>query len=765
MLETNNAPLANEEVNIRKIVEKYVKYWPLFLLSVILCVIGVFFYLRYWAQTEYEIKSAILVKSTSAGKSIGQLDGFSDLGLIKSSQSLEDEIGILTSFGIMEEVITQNAFNVRYYKEGNIKDVEVYGEKVPFQILVDDTSDSFIYDVPVHMSYKDENTVKLSYSFREREYHSEHKFNEVIKLPFGRFTLVKKESSKKLKRTLPMYFVIGDKELFVNSFLGSLGVIPDNETGSLLRLSFVSSDKKKGEDILSEVINTYIDKTITYENELAENTIKMIDNRLKLLSGEIEEVENTVAEFKSQNEVTDVASNADNFIQQSNDYKQKVADYQNQIRVMEAIEYSLVGGEMESTIGGAFSLNDPALSGLISQYNEAFLRKQQLSQSADASNPVMIDVNSKLTSLKQSILQNVRSTKNGLSIVRGNLLANASRYDAQIAKVPAMEKQLLDISREKSTKEGLYLYLLQKREEEVLSLAAPVASIRIVSYPKAGMFPISPKKKFLYVGAVLFALFLSVGIVYIRGMLNIRISSMEELTTNLFAVPIAGEVSRSKDKKVIVADDKDNSATAELFRLLRFNIDYLKKTEKNQTILVTSSAKGEGKTFIASNLAVNFATTGERVVVLAFDLREPKLMDNFNLPNTPGITDLLINKDISVEDIVQKYSDVPNLSLIGSGSKVPQVGSLMVSARVEELFAHLSKQFDRIIIDTAPIGIISDAYALKAYVDSSLYVVRKDVTKKEHLKIVKSIYDSQKLNNVMVVLNDTKAGETYGYGV
>lgn len=752
-----------EQWNIRSLFIKYNKYWSFFTIGVLFSVLTVFIFIRYWAQTEYEIQGKILIKNTESRQGIIENNNFGKFGLIKTANSLEDEIGILTSTVVMEEVVTKNTFNITYFKKGNIRDIEIYGKDVPIRILVDETTDSLAYGLQISLNIIDSETFELSTKYKNNELYSKHDFGELITLPYGTFNIVLKPKFIDIKNLEPLYFVVGKKKDFITNFLQNLSVHPDNETGSLLNVNFIAGHQKKGEDILLELIETYIDKTIKYENELAENTIKMIDERLKLLSGEIEDVETSVADFKSENVVTDVARNADSYVQQSNEYKKQVAEYQTQINVLENIEMSLLGRTTESTIGGSFSINNSSLTSLINIYNATLLERNQLSQSAVTSNPVLVNLNDKLNNLRESILQNIRSVKNGYSIARQNLLSNASRYDAQIARVPGMEKKLLEISRDKSTKEGLYLFLLQKREEEVLSLATPVSSTRIVSYPQAGKFPISPNKKILYLTGLLFGFLVPFSMIFIKDAWDNKVTSVEDLTTDL-SVPFLGEISRSKKKGILIQNSgRATSPTAELFQLLHFNLDYLKKTEKNQTLLVTSTSKGEGKTFISSNLAVTLESIGEKVILLAFDLREPQLMADFNLDNSPGISDFIIKKGIEINEIIQKHPTLENLSLIGSGVVSSNIGRLMLSKRIDILFKTLKEDYDRIIIDTPPIGLVSDAFALNKYIDSTIYVVRKDVTNKEHLKTIETIYKNEKLKNTMILLNDTKEGPSYGY--
>ncbi|MFC4097746.1 GumC family protein [Euzebyella saccharophila] len=757
--------MEKQDKNIMKILSGYLRYWPLFLLGVIVCVMGVLLYLRYWAVTEYKIASTILVKNNEEGQGSIQAEGIKGLGLLKSNYNVDDEIGIITSSGLLEKVIENRELNVNYYIEGSIKDVEIYGDDIPFKVLVDKTTADVLYDQPYFIKPVDENSFEIKLELEDGGFEEVFSFGDLVQTPFATFTVSKNPIITSDWSKEPWYFVIRDTDVLIEEMLNNLTVTRIYDDGELLELSFVSNDKNKGEDILSGIIETYVEEKIKYENELAETTIRMIDERIKVLSGEITGVEKSVEEFKTKNQITDVGSNASSFIEQANDYKRMITDYQTQINVMESLESYLSNGNTDSPIPGALSSSDPALVGIIGQYNETLLEKKQLAQSASSSNPMILNLERTLTELRNSILDNVRSAKNGLIIARRNIQANANKYDAQIAKVPGMERELLDISRQQSTKEALYLYLLQKREEEVLSLAAPVSSTRIVSLPKAGRFPVAPNKTALYLGGFLLGLFIPFSIIYAKEILSNKVTSVEELET-LVSAPVLGEISKNSKKGLIDFSQESRTPTAELFQLLRFNLEYFNKIDKNQVVLVTSSIKGEGKTFIASNLAATLAFNGEKVAVLSFDLREPHLIENLMMDKrSPGITDFILNREYEVDDIVHKHKTIENLYVIPPGELVQYVGRLMISEKVGQLISHLRNEFDRIIIDTPPVGLISDAYALNKFIDSTLYVVRKDITEKDHLKILERIYRSNKLNNPLLLLNGTEIGNSYGYEV
>tara|TARA_B100001750_G_scaffold43767_1_gene32021 strand:- start:60246 stop:62519 length:2274 start_codon:yes stop_codon:yes gene_type:complete len=751
-----------EQTNINKLISRYLKDWPFFAIGVIIFLATAYLYIRYRAEPHYEISSTILVKTNDAGQGSLQNESIKRLGLIKNSTVVDDQIGILKSTGLMEKVVFNRSLNISFYIEGRIRDVEVYGEETPVQILADETATDVIYNLPIYLKITNDNKYELETEINAEKYKSEHNFGDLVDAPFGTFTVTRNERTNYIDNGKPLFFILRKTDIVIESYLSNLNIEQADLNSHLLNIRFKSNNKNKGEDVVAGLLETYVEEMIKYENELAENTIKMIDNRLKLLSGEIQGVEKSVEEFKTKNDLTDVTSNANIYIEQANEYQKLIADYQTEINVFDAIETYLLQGNLDTPIPASLSANDPSLTTMIDRYNETLLDKGQIAQSASKANPLIINFNRTLNELSKAIIENVRSARNRLRIAQRNLQSNANKYQAQIARVPSMERQLVDISRDKSTKEGLYLYLLQKREEEVLSLAAPVSSTRIVSLPKASRFPVSPNKTSLYLGGIILGLFLPLSILHIKDLLNNKVNNLDELSI-LSSTPLLGEIARSRREQINVKINSNRTPAEELFRLLCFNLDYLKKNSTNKTILVTSTIKGEGKTHIAANLAATFAANGERVVALSFDLRQPQLMKKFNFQDTPGITDFILNKEIDLNDILKNHPENKKLYLIGSGTSINQIGSLMLSKEIGVLLEKLKEKFDRIILDTPPIGMISDAFALNEYIDSTIYVVRKDVTKKEHLKIIDNINKNNKLRNTMILLNDTEAGSAYGY--
>ncbi|MDT0642500.1 polysaccharide biosynthesis tyrosine autokinase [Zunongwangia sp. F363] len=763
----NRASMAGktEGKNIRTVVSGYLKYWYLFLIGLCICIGLAFWYLRYKAVPEYQISSTILIKDKDKGEGAsGGGESFGDLGLIKPSRNIEDEIGILRSAGLMEKVIKQMDLQVKYYVEGKFDGVEVYSGNLPIRINRADSS----YLLPqtfLSVQIKDNNSFVLAeINDGEHGTSSVYQFGELIQKPYGTFTVNRNEEVPVASVKDNIYVTFNSVEGLADYYTGNLSVEPVNDTGSLLFLSLTDPFPQRGKLIMENLIKAYTEKSIFYHNELAHNTINMIDERLAMLTEELTSVEKNVENYKQRNELTNVSSDAELYLQRASQSNQQLADYQTQIDVLNSIEtYLAQQGDNAPTVPSTLNIEDPTLVNLISRLNELQLRRRSLLRTTPKDNPLVVEIDQQIKDLRASTLENLRNIKDGLVIAQRNVRQNLQQYESQVRKVPAAERQLLAINREQGTKQELYLYLLQKREEEALSLAAPISNTRIVDAPRAGSYPVSPNKTSIYLGALIFGLFLPFSIVYAKEKINDKVqdrSEIEEYTN----VPILGEIANNREKEILVAKKENNTPVAELFRLIRFNLKFISAGKKNKTILVTSGKQGEGKTFFSINLGSSLASSGKKVIVLSFDLRAPKLMNDVGLSDDFGITDFLVDNELQIEDIIIPSPEIEGLYYIGSGAIPPNAGELMLSPKIEFLIKELEQSFDFVIIDSAPIGKVADAYALAPYVDSSVYVIRHDYTKKSELRIIEDIYQKNKLTRPMVVLNGTKTKEAYAYG-
>ncbi|MDT0686061.1 GumC family protein [Autumnicola psychrophila] len=747
--------------DLKKTISGYLKYWYIFLASVALFVVLAYLFIRYETIPEYRVSTVILVQDKDKGSATSDLESFSDLGLIKSTRNVEDEIGILKSSSIMEKVLRNLSMGVTYYAQGSIDDVNLYSENIPISVeILDSTTIKNYYPVVITLKNDEEVGIKISESESDFSFYN---FNDTINKPYGSFRIVKKVQKPTEFMEGDIVFQFTDVNLLASDLAEKLAVDPVNERGGLLELSLLDPIPQRGKAILNELISVYEQEGINYRNQLALKTISMIDERLQLITGELTDVEKNVEQFKQENDLTNVSSDAEMYIQQATEYNSQLADFETQIAVLNSIENYLRGSNAENTmVPSSLNIQDPTLVGLISRFNDLQLQKRRMLETTPAGNPLVVDIQRQLTTLRSNILENLSNIKQGLNITKDNLQSNSYRFQSRISKVPTVERGLTEINRQQSTKQGLYLFLLQKREEEALSIAAPVSNTRIVDEPKAGAFPVSPNKTSIYLGSVLLGLFLPFSFVYVKDLLDDKVQTtkdIEELTNT----PILGQIALDETNENIVAKEKSSTPIAELFRLIRFNLKFITTGNENKVILVTSGDKGEGKTFFSTNLGVSLASSGSKVVVLSFDLRAPKLMSYIGMSDEFGITDYLVNDNIEVQDLFLSHADLENITFIGSGRIPPNAGEIMLHDKIGVMIRELRTLFDYVIIDTAPVGKVADIFALGPFADATLYIVRSNRSKKDSLKEIDQIYRGDKLKNPMIVLNGVNIKDSYGY--
>lgn len=764
MFELNTKPTGLHGMSSKQIFLKYLKYWYIFLLGVVVCVGAAFLYLRYIAVPQYRINSTVLVKDKDKGAGVKTEETLGDLGLVKPSSNIEDQIGILSSTNLMEKVLEALELGAEYRVKGKFKDIELYWKNLPFQVKVIGSErpkygKSFVVTAVDSLTYRLANGDEAG-TLQAGVY----QFGDTIITPYHAFQVVKnlEYASIQLDKT-PIHVRFANVEKKAMAYSQQLLVEPENKTGSLLSISLLDAIPQRGKDIARTLIEIYAEEAVKYQNQLAISTIEIIDERLKLLTGEITDVEKDIATYKRENDLTNVSSDAAVYLQRAQQANRQLEEYQTQIDILNSIESYLSRGDNTRLVPSSLNIQDPTLSGLIGQFNARQLERKNLVRTTPADNPLVVNIDRTLADLRADILENLRNIKDGLLIAQKNVRANSNRAQAQIAKVPSAERALLSINRDQGLKQDLYLYLLQKREEEALSLEAPISNTRIIDPPKAASWPESPNKTSTYLGALIFGLFLPFTFVYVKRLLNDKVEEIEsiEAATN---APILGQIAHNDSASHLVVTENKTNAVAELFRLMRFNLSYLTSGRPNKVILITSGMEGEGKTFFTINLGASIALTGKKVVALSFDLRAPKLLRNMGLKESLGITDYLVDDKWTSADIIVKAKQVENLDIIGSGPIPQNAGELMLHPRIGGLLEELKATYDYVLIDSAPVGKVADAFALAPHIDATVYLVRQNYSGSRELQVLDDIFENQKLKHPMVVLNDTKTVANYGYG-
>jgi capsular exopolysaccharide synthesis family protein len=745
-------------VDVKQLVSKYIRHWYIFLISVIACLILAFLYL-YWAVPQYRVSSTLLLKNEESDPGSRQSE-LGEINLFSTKQNLDNEIEVLKSNSLMQRVFSELSLNPTFHIKGQFKTEEIYGSEVPIRLSI----------TKLHPTAFEKQLVlrrKTSTTFELKEDNgdiSTHKYGEEISKPYGIFTVIAAQDNRTHE---PIIIRFHDAVKLATEYNEDLKVEAVNKKASVVRISLVESVPQRGKDILNKLLDVYSKEALEDRNLIANTTIEFIDERLKYLTSELSSVERDVEQYKREHEVTDVTSDADQYLVQASDYNKQLDALRIQIEVLESIESYInkQPGKFE-LVPSTLSIEDPTLVQLITRYNELQLERDRMLRTTLPNNPLVQDINDQLGSLQLNILENLHNIKNGLTITQKSLQATSGRFRSQIQKVPGIERDLLEINREQGTKGNLYLYLLQKREESALALEIRVSKTRMLDSAIVDDDPVRPKKVLVYLLAVLVGLGIPFSGIYIKDLMNDKIQSKRDVMRGT-DTPILGEISHNPSSKSLIVAEDTGTSIAELFRLIRSNLHFATAGKENKVLLVTSSTSGEGKTFFCINLAASLTLIGKKVVLLELDLRMPSLSKQLDVVPGIGISDYLVANDkVQIEDILRPHNTVPGLFYATSGSLPPNPAELMMSHNLAHFINELKASFDYIIIDTAPVGKVSDAFSIGSLVDSTIYVVRSNYTNKNHLELIEDIYQNKKLVHPMIVLNDIKedAAHAYGYG-
>ena len=746
-----------ETKDIKTIVSQYTRYWYLFLLGLALTLPAAFLYLRYYAVTKYSVYSTMLIKDDkSSGDALGDLSAF------KSTKNIDNEIQILWSKRLMNRVVSELGLSTKYIIEGKIRDVEVYGNGSSIKVLLDKIDYSKLRN-GFTVRIKPNNAFELDdYTGHVTIYH----FGEQIQKAYGSFTIFATAQDYTPGSSITVQFV--DINQVADYYNHAIAIAPINRDSNVLSVILKDPIPEKAKDIINKLMDVYNIEAIEDKNEVATNTLKFLDDRLKKLTAGLSGVEKNVETFKSANGLTDINTQASSYTNQASSLNNQLSEWAIQIDVLESIEnYLRNNQDSYSTVPSTLGIKDETLLGLIGKFNELQLERERLLRTVEASNPLVQNLDEQLVKLRINILENLRNIKKSLRITSNNLRASSGKFQSQIRKMPGMERELLGINRQQSIKQNIYSYLLQKREETAISLAATTTMARVIDPATGGDSPTGTESRSLYLAALLLGLGVPFAIVYLINALNNKVRSQQDVVAAT-ATPIIGEIAHNSSNEAVVIREGMRSPIAEMFRLVRTNLNFAVLGKENIVVLVTSSMWGEGKTFFSINLAASLALTGRRVVLLDLDLRNPNVAKELELLNRTGISEYLVSDKVSIDDIIMPAEHVPGLSVGTSGAIPPNPSELLMSSRLSCLIQELKSRFDYIIIDTPPVGLVADAFVLAPFAGLSLFVVRYDYTKKAQLTIIKNIYRDKTLNNPMIVLNDAKeangAGYGYGYG-
>jgi len=749
------APVA--EFSLQEFVYTYIlRYWYLYVFFVGSALTAAWLRIRY-ATPVYQQRSTLLIKDEfTKSSAVNEEAIFRDLGLIQGGPRLLNETQILKSRPIMTDVVLKLGLDVEYYVKGRVRISEVYPAGALKAVLYEVSEEGF--DVPFEITVLNVQRFRL----RRGETMSEHGFGEILELPEGKFIFTLAHENLPIKEFRVVFRRPDDAAA---GYVGSLNIALTNNYSSVLEMTFKSPNPKKGVDILNTLVEVYNQVTIDDKNRVGRNTIQFIDDRLKLLTRELADVEGDLEQFKKTNEIpTEINASVDNLLGRLMGNDQEVVRLEVQKSIMEVLEIYLQD---------QLTLNEPApvnllpdnaqIAALVIRYNDLLFERSRLMLAMAPENPSLKNLNAQVEVFRQSILTTLRNNRQETELTLNKARSQNQQYQSKIRTFPTKERGLIEIKRQQSIKESLFLYLLQKREETALSLAVAVPNSRVVDPALNANIPISPNKRSIYLLSLLVGLLIPSGFIYLRYLLTNTVQSEADISAQT-NVPLLGNIAYKKVEDPVVVHANSRTAMAEMFRLMRTNLQFLTAGKGNQVILVTSSSSGEGKSFVTLNLGITLALGEKKTIILELDLRKPKLIRYLTKkPAENGITHYLIGQ-LDIDRIVQQSTLQPNLYYIASGPIPPNPAELLLTDRLKTLIERLREDFDYILLDTPPVGMVADALLLGEKADCSLYVVRHGHTQKSTLQLIQELYTEKKLPQLALVYNGVKTGNRYGYG-
>lgn len=745
----------DKSIDIKGMVIGYLKYWYWFILGVLICLLVAYMYLRYATQL-YQVSTTLLIKDP---KGSGADSPFGDLELSKSSRSVNNEIALLKSKTLMMDVVKSLGVQNTFFVEGDIKITEAYGSELPITITIQKLDSTAVGRL-----------IKLNlinnkeFAWNDGTVEKQYAYDKPFTTPLGTFVISAKNQVLKGQKMQIIFNSVANVAKEYNDMLSVTAPVPD---ANVLLLELKLANSTKGMDILNKLVLLYNSEAIKDKNVILQNTIDFIDERLRFLVSELSDVERDVSNYKQQNSITDVKANAQDYITQSSVYSQRAEDYKLKLNVLNSIQsYVNNRNNDNKTIPSSIGVDDPVLESLVSQYNALQLKKQQALNTVQPGSMLITNMDSEIKNLKSSISGTLKNIEKGFNIAKQDLNQSSNQFKSRIQSVPAVERKLLEIQRTQGIKEGTYAYLLQKREEASISLASTISNSRVIDPAMASTGPVSPQPNKVYLIAFVMGIIVPFGSIYLKDLLNDKVRTFKDVN-NLVDLPLLGEIEHNESSNNLIVTANSRNSTSELFRLVRSNLQFVNVEGNNQTIMVTSSMSGEGKTFIALNLGASLALSGKKVVVLEFDIRKPKLIAALGIKTIQkGLTNFIVTPNLSLAELITPVQNFENLYVIAGGPIPPNPSELLLSKHVEALFKELKTMFDYIIVDTAPVGQVSDAFTLNNFVDSTVYVVRYNYTFKEQIQIIKDVYENKKLRNLMIVMNDASPenSKSYGYG-
>ncbi len=735
---------------------KYLPFWPIFIMLFVFCMILCWSYLQF-EKPLFEISAAMMIKDERKGVDDSEI--IEAINLFDSKKILENEIEIIRSREVISNVVDSLSLYISQFEETGFFDKSAYHSS-PIQIR-------FRHSDSIKIDPKIEQKIFFQFDTEQKTVSIENKtypLNKWVRIPLGE--LIFTASNSQIEKTVnPIYFTISNVKNVTNNIIENLEVNTTDKVSTVVNLTIRDAIPQRGETILNEIIKAYNQKALADRNYLAKSTLAFIEDRMTSVENDLNSLEAEVQKFKSSTGAVDLSEQGKLYLQDAGQNDRKIENIRLQMAVLDQVEdYVLsknkLGGLVPSTLG----IEDPILSQLLEKLYDSEIRYERLKKTTAENNPILLSITNEIEKIRPSILENIKNQQVNLNASLGNLNRNSGKFNSALKTLPEQERALLEIKRREEIKKDLFSYLLQKREETALAYAPTLEDTRIVDKAEASPLPVSPNPKMVYAMGILISLCLAMGFIVIKEGLNNKILFRHEIE-KLTQIPIIAEITHQyeKESKAAIAYNEHN---LNQFRDLRLALGLYGTSKDIKKITVTSSIEGEGKSFLSKNLALSLASSGNKVVLIDFDLHKKQSSPLFKKYKSEGICGFIYGKT-QVQELPQE-TNINNLFIIGSGANNAntKISDLLLGFDLNNLFGYLENKFDYIIIDTPPIGFATDSYVLANHCDLTLFVVKHAYTPKELVGILDSSKNLQMINKVFIVFNGLKnrGYKTLGYG-
>jgi len=751
-----------DKIDIKQLIRQYLRYWPWFVLTVVVSILTAYAYLRY-APRIFETYSEVKILDESEGLELPT----SAFVFNRSNINLENEIEIISSFLIMDKVVRKLNLNTVFYEEGTIQTKQIESLPLNFNqiILPDSISQTLSYKVLVTEKGFQVTNLATDKVINFNEYTT---YTTNHKLPFN----------ISLKDQVPLSDIVDTAYNIVFttvksaalSLKSSLAVEAIGDRSDLLKLSIKGESRELSEKMLNTLMDVFNQDGIDDRQLVSKRTLDFIDDRFKFLAKELDSIEVDRQDFKQDNNIVDIQTDAQLGLEQRTKSEEEVFILENQLELSGLLVNSLTSDSNSGLLPANIGIENVSINALVSEYNRAVINRDKLISSGGERNPMVQLAINEVQNLKSNIDKSLKTYSAQVKASLDQLKSKNRRLAGRVSQIPEQERLFKAIDRQQKIKESLYLLLLQRREEAAINIAITEPSIKVVEKAFSGLKPISPKPNIVYAGALLGGLLIPFGILYLMFMLDTKLHGKDDINALSPKIPVVGEIPDLKKKKnIIFTDPSDRTALAESFRILSSNVNYilpLNKDNKGRVIFCTSTIKGEGKTLVSVNLSLALSSINKKVLLIGADLRNPQIHTHIaENKQKPGLSNFLHDVNYNWKDaLISGFEKHPNHHIILSGSIPPNPAHLLTNGRFEKLLEEAREEYDYVVVDTAPTILVTDTMLISQLADATIYLARANYTEKNLLNFSKELEAQGKLKNVAYVLNSVGAGKSYGYG-